>query len=121
MPHARYRFFTGFAEDHLKSFELKVAMINAIAPSQVPVSQAKDRDPELWAAAMKLEASFLAEMLKSTGLGVASQSFGGGIGEEQFASFMRQAHAEQMAEAGGIGLAESIFESLKERHDGSLS
>lgn len=40
--------------------------------------------------AQKLEASFLAEMLKHTGLGEGSGAFSGGIGEEQFASFLRE-------------------------------
>lgn len=70
-------------------------------------------DARLREAAIKLEATFLAEMLKSTGLGATSDAFGGGIGEEQFTSFMITAQAEAMAEAGGIGLAESLFEALK--------
>lgn len=68
-------------------------------------------------AAEALEAQFLAEMLKSAGLGEPRESFGGGAGEEQFASFLRQEQARQMVRAGGIGLAESIFEALK-RMDG---
>jgi len=79
----------------------------------------KARDAALMDAAQKLEASFLAEMLKSAGLGQSRESFGGGAGEDQFASFLLQAQAEKMVEAGGIGLAETLFESLKERteHD----
>ena len=62
--------------------------------------------------AQKLEASFLAEMLKHTGLGDGSGAFSGGIGEEQFASFLREEHANLMAARGGIGLAETIFQSM---------
>ncbi|MGR3660068.1 MAG: rod-binding protein [Paracoccaceae bacterium] len=69
----------------------------------------------LWQAAQKLEASFLAEMLKFSGLGTSSESFGGGPGEEQFESFLYQAQADQMVKAGGIGLAEALFESLMDR------
>lgn len=65
-------------------------------------------------AAKQLEASFLAEMLKSAGFGKTSESFGGGAGEDQFSSFLVQAQADAMVEAGGIGLAESLFEALKE-------
>ena len=69
------------------------------------------------AAAQKLEATFLAEMLKSAGFGQPN-SFAGGIGEEQFASFQTQALAEKLAEAGGIGLADAFFRSMMEaRHD----
>ena len=84
---------------------------------QGPAVTATRRDTELRDAAVKLEASFLAEMLKAAGLGEASQSFGGGIGEDQFASFLREAQANAMAEAGGVGLAEAIFQSLKEREE----
>jgi len=77
-------------------------------------------DTKLREAAKAMEASFLAEMLKSAGYGAPRESFGGGAGEEQYASFMVRAHAEQIVEAGGIGLAEHLFEALKERHDGSV-
>ncbi|MEL6959536.1 MAG: rod-binding protein [Pseudomonadota bacterium] len=62
--------------------------------------------------AKALEASFLQEMLASAGVGDVPSGFGGGIGEDQFASFMRQEQARRMTEAGGIGLAESIFRSM---------
>ena len=78
-------------------------------------SSLSERDEKLWDAAQQLEASFVAEMLKSAGFGEARESFGGGIGEEQFTSFLRQTQAEKMVHAGGFGLAESIFEALKER------
>lgn len=71
------------------------------------------QDP-LRKAAMQLEATFLAEMLKSAGLGESRESFGGGSGEDQFSTFLIRAQAEQMAQAGGIGLAESLYHSLKE-------
>jgi Rod binding domain-containing protein len=73
----------------------------------------------LRAAAEKLEAAFLAEMLKSAGVGKTPTAFGGGAGEDQFASFLRQAQAEEMARAGGIGLAEALFQSLRKREDGT--
>jgi flagellar protein FlgJ len=53
----------------------------------------------------KLESVFLAEMLKSAGVGESPDSFGGGAGEDQFASFLREAHAREMVRAGGLGLA----------------
>ena len=72
-------------------------------------------DVKLRAAATELEANFLAEMLKSAGLGEMPSSFGGGPGEDQFASFLRQEQAREMAKSGGIGLSEILFEALKER------
>lgn len=78
--------------------------------------RSRPSDARLWEAAQAFEATFLTEMLKSTGLGDVPGAFGGGVGEDQFASLLREAQAKEMAEAGGIGLAEAIFEALKERH-----
>lgn len=75
------------------------------------------QDKALRQAAQELEATFLAEMLKSAGLGQTSDSFGGGAGEDQFASFLVREQALAMVRAGGIGLSESIFEALKEREN----
>lgn len=90
--------------------------MESIRPVGSSVQSAK-RDEALQAAAEKLEASFLAQMLKSAGLGESRSTFGGGAGEDQFASFLLEAQAEKMVEAGGIGLAEALFESLKDRQD----
>ena len=51
--------------------------------------------------AAELETAFLAEMLGFAGLGAARESFGGGIGEEQFSSFLRQEQARGDGEGGG--------------------
>lgn len=68
-------------------------------------------------AAVKLEAVFLAEMLKSAGFGKSREGFGGGAGEGQFGSLLVDVQAEGMARAGGIGLAETLFQSLLETRD----
>lgn len=60
----------------------------------------------------ELEAAFFAEMLGYAGLGAVRENFGGGIGEEQFASFLRQEQAVAIVKRGGIGLAESLFRAL---------
>lgn len=78
---------------------------------------AANRDAQLQRAARSLEASFLAEMLGHAGLGEVSGSFGGGAGEAQFASLLRDAQAARMVEKGGIGLAEQLFHALKGRAD----
>lgn len=82
-------------------------------PASGAVAAADER--ALRDAADALEAQFLSEMLKSAGLGETPESFGGGIGEDQFASFLRSEQATAMVRAGGIGLAESIFEAMKRR------
>lgn len=71
-----------------------------------------DRAQSLRAAAQEFEATFLAEMLRAAGAGQPVQSFGGGVGEEQFASFLVDEHANRMAARGGIGLAEVILRQL---------
>lgn len=78
------------------------------------------RDAKLHEAARELEATFLAEMLKSAGLGETPEGFGGGAGEEQFGSFLRLEQARAMVDAGGIGLAQSLFEAMKERANGTV-
>ncbi|MFC4668010.1 rod-binding protein [Seohaeicola nanhaiensis] len=69
------------------------------------------------AAAVELEASFLAEMLKSAGLGQTRDAFGGGAGEDQFGSFLIREQARLIARVGGIGLAETLFNALMEKTD----
>ncbi len=88
--------------------------ISAIGAT-TPAAQASDK---LRAASIELEATFLAEMLKSAGLGQARKSFGGGAGEDQFSSFLIQQQAQQMARAGGIGLSEVLFNAMMEKADG---
>lgn len=65
--------------------------------------------------AQELEAQFLAEMLRHTGLGRPPESFGGGSGEDQFSSFLRQEQATAIARRGGIGLSEHLFNAMKAR------
>lgn len=77
-----------------------------------------DPHAQLRAVAEDLEASFLAEMLKHAGFGEARDSFGGGIGEEQMSSLLRNEHARAIAGRGGIGLAEHIFTALVRRSEG---
>lgn len=73
------------------------------------------KDAVLRMQAQALEASFLAEMLSHTGLDAANEDFGGGVGEDQFGSFLREEQAKLMAARGGIGLGESLFRALRER------
>lgn len=85
------------------------------APAPAP-SGPTAPEARLRAAATRLEAAFLKEMLAAAGLGRAAAGFSGGAGEEQFSSFLIEAQAQRLAEAGGVGLAESLFEALK-THD----
>ena len=84
-----------------------------------PGTPAQTKELATRQVARELEVSFLAEMLKSAGVGEQTSNFAGGIGENQFALFQRQALAEEMVASGGIGLSEHIFKSLMERSDES--
>ena len=83
----------------------------AFGPATTVLNPPKPDSP-LMQKAKELEAAFLSEMLGYAGLGASDGAFGGGIGEEQFSSFMREAQAKQMVAHGGIGLAEPLFHSL---------
>jgi Rod binding domain-containing protein len=91
-------------------------MLDPAPPSLSPAPP--DRHQQLRKAATEVEAAFLAEMLSAAGLGESPTSFGGGAGEEQFASFLRMEQARAMVGSGGIGLSEAIYAALVEREDG---
>lgn len=111
-----YQFFTAlkFNGTHLYENGGKTVMeflpINSNSRSRL----SNIESAEAQSAAMKLEASFLVEMLKAAGLGTQKNNFSGGNGEDQFASFHRQAIADKIAAAGGIGLAEHFLTSMME-------
>jgi len=92
--------------------------ITPFRPAPPPKAPPPDaRAALLHARAVALEAAFLAEMLGHAGLGATSGAFSGGAGEEQFASFLRNAQADAIARRGGIGLAEHIYTALMARAD----
>lgn len=76
------------------------------------IAQPPSRNDQLMAKAEELEATFLAEMLADSGLREMQGSFSGGEGEAQFSSFLRQEQARLIAQGGGLGLAELIFNSM---------
>ena len=80
-----------------------------------PLPSATSSHDALKEVAIQLETTFLSEMLKSAGLGNTQGVFAGGEGEDQFSSFLVHEQAEQLARAGGIGLAESIFLALRKQ------
>lgn len=87
-----------------------------IAPITLPTPSRHD---QLMAKAEELEATFLAEMLAHSGLGEMQGAFGGGQGEAQFTSFLRQEQARLIVQQGGMGLAELIFNSMVKAEDGT--
>ena len=85
--------------------------VESITPTALSGPQTARR-AVLMEKAKALEAAFLSEMLSYAGLGSSKGAFSGGIGEEQFSSFLREAQAKAIVAHGGIGLAENLFQSL---------
>ncbi len=94
---------------------MELPITSAASQSQTTRSA---RLAELRQAATEFEAAFLAETLKSAGLGKSRTDFGGGIGEDQFQDFLVRAQADEIARHGGIGLADIIFHALVENENG---
>jgi len=111
MTSRAYHIFTAAPARWGNSAALEHVMTIDISPSGLSGPPPSDH-AALRAAADGMEAAFLAEMFKSAGLGAPRDSFGGGAGEEQFGSFLREAQAAEMVRAGGIGLSESIFRAM---------
>jgi hypothetical protein len=88
-----------------------------VPPVARPAPAAPATSDGLRAAAEALEATFIAEMLKHAGVGKTPEGFGGGVGEDQFAGFLRQEQAREIAAKGGIGLAASIVEAMARMED----
>ncbi|WP_457774790.1 rod-binding protein [Phycobium rhodophyticola] len=76
--------------------------IPATPPAQYNGQGASPRDSKIMAAAQNLEATFLSEMLKAAGFGKSRGAFGGGAGEDQFASFLRDAQAQEMVKVSDV-------------------
>ena len=84
-----------------------------IRPATAPVG--KHKPPEMHDVAQNLERAFLAEMLSFMGVKEMSGEFGGGAGEEQFQTFLRDAHAKLIVEKGGLGLSGHFLKNLEGR------
>jgi hypothetical protein len=109
-----YRIFTPIIENpkNWANPEITMIGIETNAPlRQTDVGRGHE-NKALRNALEKLEARFLAEMLKAARFGETPATMGGGIGEDQFSSYLTNAHAEALAARGGIGLAEQIFQVM---------
>ena len=79
------------------------------------------RHQELFNQANRLEATFLSQMLSHAGVDKAFHGMGGGDAAAQFASFLRDAQADSMVRAGGLGLSESLFRALLARDGAAVA
>jgi peptidoglycan hydrolase FlgJ len=95
---------------------MEIAPLSAAGPEAARAAAAEP-ERQARAAAEAFEAAFLAEMLKYSGINAMPSGFGGGAGEEAFASFLTEEYARLLAERGGIGIAEQVFGLLQQRTD----
>lgn len=89
------------------------------APALAPAKAAAD-DAELMATARAFESVFIAQMLAHSGLGKALGAEGG-FGGEAFSSLLVDEYANRLVEKGGFGLAEEVYEQLRERKAANAS
>jgi flagellar protein FlgJ len=116
IPLIGYHLFTAIADTKKNPNDQELLMqISSTLPT--PPLRRSINDNPMMVQAKGLEASFLSEMLGYAGVGKTPESFGGGIGEDQFGSFLRDEQARQMVEKGGIGLAEQLFHAMTKGQD----
>src|SRR4051812_4136739 len=78
-------------------------------PAQMP-GKAPDKTAE---AAKQFEAVFLSEMMSHMFEGVKTDpEFGGGQGEDVFKSLLTNEYGKQLANAGGIGIADQLQKAM---------
>ncbi|HVH03744.1 MAG TPA: rod-binding protein [Amaricoccus sp.] len=94
---------------------MEIAPLSATGPPPAPRAEPARAEREAHAAAEAFESAFLGEMLKHSGINAMPSGFGGGAGEEAFASFLTEEYARLLAERGGIGIAERVFGLLEQR------
>jgi flagellar protein FlgJ len=68
--------------------------------------------PQIETVAKEFEAAILSELLKAAGAGQGRTEFGGGVGEDNFASLLLDAQARHIAASGGLGFAEMALRGL---------
>jgi flagellar protein FlgJ len=90
--------------------------IPALRPDiAITTAASRPQTDRLKQTATEFEAAILTELLQAAGAGQTASDFGGGAGEEQFASFLLRAQVERIAERGGIGLAELALRAMMGR------
>lgn len=88
----------------------------ALSPRTAAASRSLPNDDEaLRAVAKEFEKVFVAQMLKQANLLENNSSFSGGYGEEAFHSFLIDEYAGAMTDSHSFGLAERIYDQLKQK------
>ncbi|SNT68341.1 Rod binding protein [Amphiplicatus metriothermophilus] len=99
---------------------MKEVLAAGIVPSAPPAPHAADpaaREAALRESARAFEAAFLAQMLTHSGL-AKSLGANGGFGGEAFSGLLVEQYAAEIVEQGGFGLAEKIYEQLRDKDAG---
>jgi Rod binding domain-containing protein len=88
----------------------------ATASTPAPV----DRNSRAYKAAQDFEAVFLSQMVQEMNIGLKSDGvFGGGFAEETYRSLMYQEVGRQMAQTGGVGIADAVYQEIIKLQGGS--
>lgn len=98
-------------------FQSNLAAAKKYQPQTV---QGQDNLKAIRKVAEEFEASFIAQLLRPMFEGIESDTmFGGGHAENVFQDLMVDEYGKSVAQAGGIGLADSITNQLLRLQEGS--
>jgi Rod binding domain-containing protein len=90
-----------------------IPLQGAPLPMQTQRPAAPELAPEAVRAAREFESMFLAEMLAPMFENLDTEGLGGGgMGEQMFRPMLVERYAQAIAQAGGVGLADSIVSEL---------
>ncbi|MRG73871.1 hypothetical protein GH722_19095 [Alphaproteobacteria bacterium HT1-32] len=90
-----------------------------LAYRQPNVAAKNARAGETWEAAKDFEAVFISSMIQPMFESLETDGmFGGGQGEKVFRSMMVQEYGRKMVDAGGIGLADKVYEAMLQAQEG---
>jgi Rod binding domain-containing protein len=79
-----------------------------------------DRSSRAYKAAQEFEAVFLSQMVQQMNIGLKSDgAFGGGFAEQTYRSLMYQEVGRQMAQTGGVGIADAVYQEIIKLQGGS--
>jgi Rod binding domain-containing protein len=78
------------------------------------------RNRAAYKAAQEFEAVFLSQMVEQMNIGLKSGGpFGGGFAEETYRSLMYQEVGRQMAQSGGVGIADAVYQEILKLQGGA--
>jgi flagellar protein FlgJ len=85
-------------------------------------AKAKPTGDKAWAAAQDFEAVFLRSMMEQMFAGLEGEGpFGGGESVGVWRSFLTDEYSKTFAKAGGIGIAQHVYQSLLAAQEGSAA